>query len=521
MEPARVCLVLLCAAGPILGQTEVVERHESGRVHLRYTVDAQGRREGLFQEYDAEGTLRVEATYHQDRLHGRYRAFHANGKRRLWANYRDGKLNGRHTTFRGDGRKHIVAHYHDDLLHGKYEAVYANGQLKERASYKHAKLHGSFESFFENGRPRISATFCEGKRHGKYQEFDEDQTRTVTEHFHHGIRHGAYQVLERGSLVVDQVWEMGRIQKIQGVVAYPVPADDIRRELRRILGLPAAVEPKTPPAPSPAPSPFAKTPATPEAAAAVQRELDTPESALCRLQAYRFLCRVPYKDLRLDPGLCEHCANGARLCERIGRIAHEPERPADMDSSEYQRGFIGTKNSNLDEGSSSLAAAVDSFMEDAGDNNLAHVGHRRWCLNPPMRRTGFGKSGKYHAMWALDTSGPEVKQGEICYPPSGYVPIGFFGPDYLWSVMLMSGRKLVPSRIRVRVYALSDDYLRAGDDLPIKDLRVSAEGPGSCIIFRPLLLKVTPGRRYWAEISVDGGNTTVIRYLVEFMAGVR
>ena len=42
----------------------------------------------MFLEFDAEGTLVVEAAYKEDKLNGRYKAYHANGKRMLWANYR-------------------------------------------------------------------------------------------------------------------------------------------------------------------------------------------------------------------------------------------------------------------------------------------------------------------------------------------------------------------------------------------------------------------------------------------------
>ena len=387
---ARTCLVLLCASSVLWGQTEVVERHDSGTVHRRYTVDAEGKRAGAFQEFDAEGTLRVQAVYREGQLEGRCKVYHANGKRQLWANYRGGRLNGRYTTFREDGKKHVVAHYHDDLRHGKYEAVYENGQLKERTRYRHAKLHGSLESFFENGNPHLRATFENGKRHGKYEEFNADQSHSLTEHFHHGTRHGVYQVVDKGNLVIDQVWDMGKIHKIRGVVAYPVPEDNIRKEIRRILRLP--------PAAAAAPSSTAPKPAR------VRREVDTPEEALRRLKAYRFLCRVPYENLRLDPKLCEHCESGAKLCERIGRIEHEPKCPKGMDQAEYRRGLTGTMHRNLHQGSG-LVGSVDAYMEDHGENNLDHVGHRRWCLNPRMRRTGFGSSGGFCAMWAHDEGG--------------------------------------------------------------------------------------------------------------------
>ncbi len=41
------------------------------------------------------------------------------------------------------------------------------------------------------------------------------------------------------------------------------------------------------------------------------------------------------------------------------------------------------------------------------------------------------------------------------------------------------------------------------------------------LIFRPVGLVVAPGRRYWVEVSYDGGKTQAHEYLVEFVDVVK
>jgi hypothetical protein len=69
-----------------------------------------------------------------------------------------------------------------------------------------------------------------------------------------------------------------------------------------------------------------------------------------------------------------------------------------------------------------MAASVTGYIDDSGDNNREAHGHRRWCLNPPMGKSGFGTAGEsYSGMWAMDASGSRIK-GNWSYPGTGFFP---------------------------------------------------------------------------------------------------
>jgi hypothetical protein len=162
-------------------------------------------------------------------------------------------------------------------------------------------------------------------------------------------------------------------------------------------------------------------------------------------------------------------------------------------------------------------------MDDSDARNIDRVGHRRWCLNPAMVKTGFGASGVFAAMWAHDASRKDVPDFDyVAYPAMGYMPDYYFGARHAWSVSLNPKKFDRPDakNVKVRVIPVGDDYARNADPLPLDHLGVSSEGMGlrDCIIFRPKELELAPGRRYWVEIDgvTKGGKPMPIRYVVHF-----
>lgn len=110
------------------------------------------------------------------------------------------------------------------------------------------------------------------------------------------------------------------------------------------------------------------------------------EAALRRLKAYRYLAGVPY-DITLDDEFNAACETGAKLCAKLGRLDHTPANPG-LPEDDFTLGYKGTSQSNLGQGYRGLEDALDGWIEDSDKNNISHVGHRRWCFNPAMQKTG-------------------------------------------------------------------------------------------------------------------------------------
>jgi uncharacterized protein YkwD len=255
-------------------------------------------------------------------------------------------------------------------------------------------------------------------------------------------------------------------------------------------------------------------------------ELAKARAELARLNGYRYLAGLSH-DITLEDELGWTAKFGAELCRRHGTIDHTPPRPSGMPEAAYKRGYEGTSKSNLHWTSSGngLVGSVDAYMDDSDPANVRVVGHRRWCLNPPMRKTGFGVVEGFSAMWVFDTSGPAAPGAIVCFPSSGLHPIDYFTPGTAWSVSLDPARyrvsgtsiKVFELRTPAHVRGFPDD-LKGLREVPLTDVRLSTEGSGipQCLIFRPQA-KVGKGDRFGVIIEgVSGLNGSRLAYKVEF-----
>ena len=244
--------------------------------------------------------------------------------------------------------------------------------------------------------------------------------------------------------------------------------------------------------------------------------------ALNRLNAYRYLCGLSY-DVALDEEHASFAQAAAEICEKLGRLDHNPPNPG-MPEADYRRAATGAGRCNLFAGGGP-ASSINGYMNDSDPGNIDRVGHRRWCLNPRMGRTGFGHSGSYAAMYAMDGSGSTRSVDVVAYPPPGYMASRYFSPGYAWSVSLNPGVWHVPDENKVAVSVCPASHFGAADpkkrDAPLKlnYLHVDQGGYGMalCVIFRPEEVDCSPGHRYWVEVKGLAGPRSSLEYLVDFI----
>jgi hypothetical protein len=215
------------------------------------------------------------------------------------------------------------------------------------------------------------------------------------------------------------------------------------------------------------------------------------------LNVYRFLCGVE-PDAVADKQKVAEAHQAAAACEKHGGLSHS----------------IGsyTNKCNLHSGSNMLSS-VRGYIGDGGDNNRNKRGHRRWCLNPQMVKTGFGDSGRYSAMWSLDHSGSGKKEN-WSYPGAG-----FFPKEYLhgnaWSFYMPTP---VPQKdkLTVEVFRLSrrpDKKFGITADIPGRIVKVGyVYSYSNTINFEPDQELVRKGGVFWVRIRGGGVREG---YLVE------
>ena len=187
---------------------------------------------------------------------------------------------------------------------------------------------------------------------------------------------------------------------------YPRTKDEVRSGLRAILG---REKPKT-----------------------LEREI---HEAICRLNAYRFLSGL-YDEVGTEKEMNDGAQDASKACAEAGQISHSLGH--------------STNRCNLSSGHHDMASTVDGYIGDGGENNRAVRGHRRWCLNPPMKNAGFGREGTYSAMWCMDSTGKKASE-PWSYPGKGLYPIDYVKGN-AWSFYYTGN---LPSETTVKMWKLT------------------------------------------------------------------
>jgi uncharacterized protein YkwD len=248
------------------------------------------------------------------------------------------------------------------------------------------------------------------------------------------------------------------------------------------------------------------------------------EAALRRLNAYRYLAGVPH-DVFLDGEYDKAAQAGAGLCERIGRLDHTPANPG-MPEDEFRYAYRGTSRSNLGQGYRTLERAVDGWMDDSAAANREIVGHRRWCLNPAMKKTGFGHAGAFTAMYSFDGSRMPVPNFDfVAWPARGPIPVSYFRTGQVWTISLNPRKYDRPGMAaKPKLWELGPDGKKADEPLPLDFTKVDTApfGIANCIIFRLAKLEIAPGKRVLVEIegvtARAGVKAPAVRFEVEFIS---
>ena len=280
---------------------------------------------------------------------------------------------------------------------GLYQEFYPSGKAKLRATYKQDMLDGKYSVFDDKGRIQSTATYQTGKLAGPFLDYDAKAKKTRSATYKDGKLNGSLVLYENGLPILTQVFK-------DGEAVFPKSKEKIAETLKEILGTGQS---------------------GPDEAS--QRDL-----GLRRLKAYRYLCDVPYQNLTLDDQYNRQAQAAAAICAKLKKLDHFPPNPG-LPEADYKLAKTGAGRSNLAAGLPTLDRAVDAWMDDSRPGSIERVGHRRWCLNPAMGKTGFGLARPFAAMYTFDQSRKTFPDFDyVCYPPRGLMPTSAFQSRYAW-----------------------------------------------------------------------------------------
>lgn len=244
------------------------------------------------------------------------------------------------------------------------------------------------------------------------------------------------------------------------------------------------------------------------------------QSAVNTMNAIRYIAGID--EVALDSTYTKKAQAAALVNSVNSTLSHYPVQPSGMSTSLYTLGKEGAGSSNLSWTSWKTGLGyhlVKAWMNDGDSNNISRVGHRRWILNPPMEKTGFGwvysSNGTYAAMYAFDNWYGETGYYGVAWPAQN-MPVEYFGNTYPWSISM--GSNVDSSSVKVTLTRKSDNkkwtFSKSSAD-GYFNVENSNYGQKGCIIFRPASITYQPGDQFMVEIS---GLEQKVSYSVNFFS---
>ncbi len=238
------------------------------------------------------------------------------------------------------------------------------------------------------------------------------------------------------------------------------------------------------------------------------------EAGFNALNQARYIAGIP-ADVEYDADYTARAQAGALLNAVNNKLDHYPDQPADMSDELYDLGYSGTSSSNLARGPVSLASSIILWMSDSDSYNISAVGHRRWILEPSMKKAGFGAVEGFSAVYVRDESRGQTSYDRIAWPAQN-MPLEFWHDNDAWHVTFGSY-----DPINDIVVTLT----RKGDGRKWTFSEDSADGYfhfqaagyfGGYVIFRPDSISYSSGDAF--DVTISGADGTTIAYTVNFFS---
>jgi hypothetical protein len=215
------------------------------------------------------------------------------------------------------------------------------------------------------------------------------------------------------------------------------------------------------------------------------------------INVVRYIAGIPY-DVELDAEYTTLNQHGAVLLTAVDELTHYPTKPANMDQAFFDKGYKATSSSNISTVNDPFTT-VFRYMDDSAPTNVDRVGHRRWIVYPPMKKTGFGVgASRYGLMYAFDKTRGAVDFDYIAWPSPGVFPLKLINNNLAWSISVNVQKYGSPdiSKIEVTLKHLNSatvwtfsnsTSISTANQSTYFNVDKGGYGVSNCIIFRPAL----------------------------------
>jgi len=154
------------------------ERHRRN-VLVEKGVYKEGRRHGVFYQYNSDGSVSSERPFTDGKLDGVAKTFFMNGEVETKTEYTNGIEDGVEQKWDSDGVQTVDAFYIMGQPHGRHvRHKYTNmgGDYVEIINFDNGVRNGEFSQTWSNGQTRTQGVYTDGAQNGLWVEYRRDGT---------------------------------------------------------------------------------------------------------------------------------------------------------------------------------------------------------------------------------------------------------------------------------------------------------------------------------------------------------
>src|SRR5690606_5761793 len=154
--------------------------HRNGTVASTGSYTKDGRKEGLFRAYDAQGKPTESSIFRNNVLvgagavseagamNGPWTEYYATGEKRAEGTYLEGKKEGAWTFFHRSGEVEQRGHYREGLPQGNWKWYYATGELHREENYRRGREEGASAEYEKDGSVIVQGEYIDGLKDGDW-----------------------------------------------------------------------------------------------------------------------------------------------------------------------------------------------------------------------------------------------------------------------------------------------------------------------------------------------------------------
>ncbi len=190
------------------------QNYSGGNTILRRRYK-QGRMNGKYREYYADGLLKTKGSYRRDLPENEWIWLSEQGQKQRLINFSGGSKTGKVKIWNKTGEKVLQGRFNNDEREGIWKWYRSSGGLDSMVTYSEGIPHGSFKTWYNNNQPAARGEFKRGVEQGQWKWWSKGGVLDSLKTFNNGRLDGLIQIYYRnGRLALSQIYSDSILQGV-------------------------------------------------------------------------------------------------------------------------------------------------------------------------------------------------------------------------------------------------------------------------------------------------------------------